>query len=138
VANECFDAVVAGSGLGGLTAGALFAHAGHRVLVLERNHAFGGAATAYHRGRMTVEASLHETLDPRLPSDLNHEVFEALGLFDDVEFVLVDDFYEVRGPLVGESLTIPHGFDAVAAVLTDRFPSDEDAIRSFFSRIETV
>ena len=138
MANECFDAVVVGSGLGGLTAGGLIAHAGYRVLVLERNHAFGGAATTYHRGRMTVEASLHETLDPRLPSDVNHEVFEALGLFDDLEFVAVDDFYEVRGPLVGEPLTIPHGFDAVVSVLTDRFPSDEDAIRSFFSRIEAV
>jgi len=138
VTNEGFDAVVVGSGLGGLTAGALIAHAGYRVLVLERNHAFGGAATTYHRGRMTIEASLHETTDPRLPSDLNHEVFEALGLFDDLEFVPVDDFYEVRGPLVGEPLTIPHGFDAVAAVLTNRFPSDEDAIRSFFSRIKAV
>ena len=136
--KRVFDAVVVGSGLGGLTAGALIAHAGYRVLVLERNDAFGGAATTYHRGRITVEASLHETSDPRLPSDLNHEVFEALDLFDDLEFVAVDDFYEVRGSLVGEPLTIPHGFDAVAAVLTDRFPSDGDAIRSFFGRIEAV
>ena len=138
MADDCFDAVVVGSGLGGLTAGALIAHAGYRVLLLERNQGFGGAATTYHRGRMTVEASLHETSDPRLPSDLNHEVFEALGLFDDLEFVPVDDFYEVRGSLVGEPLTIPHGFDTVVSVLTDRFPSDEDAIRSFFSRIEAV
>ena len=57
-------------------------------------------------------------------SDLNHEVLEALGLFDDLEFVPVDDFYEIRGQLVGEPLTIPHGFDTVVAVLTDRFPSD--------------
>lgn len=32
-----YDAVIIGSGLGGLTAGALLAHAGRRVLVLERN-----------------------------------------------------------------------------------------------------
>ncbi len=136
--SERFDAVVVGSGLGGLTAGALYAHAGRRVLVLERNHDFGGAATTYHRGRMTVEASLHETSDPHRPSDLNHDVFEALGLLDDVEFVPVHDFYELRGPLIGEPLTIPHGFDVVAAVLIERFPSDEDAIRRFFSRIEAV
>ncbi len=43
-----YDAIVIGSGLGGLTVGALFAHAGHRVLVLERNYTFGGAATTYH------------------------------------------------------------------------------------------
>ena len=38
-----YDAIVIGSGLGGLTADALFAHAGHRVLVLEQNQSFGGA-----------------------------------------------------------------------------------------------
>lgn len=138
VPGEVFDAVVVGSGMGGLTAGALCAHAGCRVLVLERRHVFGGAATTYHRGRMTVEASLHETRDPRLVTDLNHEVFEALELFDDLDFVSVDDFYELRGPLVGDPLTIPHGFDSVVSVLSDRFPSDEAAIRRFFGRIEAT
>ena len=37
-----YDAIVIGSGLGGLTAGALYARAGHRVLVLEQNDRFGG------------------------------------------------------------------------------------------------
>ena len=31
-----YDAIVIGSGLGGLTAGALYARAGHRVLLLEK------------------------------------------------------------------------------------------------------
>ena len=43
--KDNYDAIVIGSGLGGLTAGALFSHAGYRVLVLERNDSFGGAAT---------------------------------------------------------------------------------------------
>jgi all-trans-retinol 13,14-reductase len=43
--HDGYDAVVVGSGLGGLAAGALFTHAGHRVLVLEQNGTFGGAAT---------------------------------------------------------------------------------------------
>ena len=63
-----FDAIVIGSGLGGLTAGALYARAGHRVLVIERNQNFGGAATVYRHGALAIEASLHEIdgLDPRI------------------------------------------------------------------------
>ena len=38
-----FDAIVVGSGLGGLTAAELYARAGHLVLVLERNEAVGVA-----------------------------------------------------------------------------------------------
>jgi putative transposase len=60
--NQC-DAIVIG--LGGLTTGSLLSHAGLRVLVLEKNETFGGSAMAYHKGAMMIEASLHETTDPR-------------------------------------------------------------------------
>jgi flavin-dependent dehydrogenase len=56
-----FDAVVIGSGLGGLTAGALYARAGNRVLVLERNHNFGGAATVYRHGLPSRRRSTRST-----------------------------------------------------------------------------
>ncbi|MEF9410874.1 MULTISPECIES: NAD(P)-binding protein [Rhodococcus] len=59
--TDGYDAITIGSGLGGLTAAALYARAGHRVLVLERNDDFGGAATTYRHGALTIEGSLHQT-----------------------------------------------------------------------------
>ena len=50
-----FDAVVVGSGLGGLAAGALLAKAGYSVCLLERNFSLGGAASVYRVGGLTVE-----------------------------------------------------------------------------------
>lgn len=136
--NAYYDAIVIGSGLGGLTAGALFSQAGYRVLVLERNDSFGGAATTYHRGQLTIEASLHETTDPRTTPDPKGEIFAALDLYDDVEFVPVTDFYQVRSSLIGEPLTIPHGFDALSERLVERFPGDADAIRGFLHQVNLV
>jgi all-trans-retinol 13,14-reductase len=100
-----FDAIVIGSGLGGLTAGALYARAGYRVLVLERNVQFGGAATVYHHGSLAIEASLHEidgldAEDPKVP------ILRALGLDHDIPFVGVGDLHEVRSPLLGEPFVI--------------------------------
>ena len=92
--TDVYDAIVIGSGLGGLTAAALYARAGHRVLVLERNGEFGGAATTYRHGRLTVEASLHETVDPSDPLDPKARILRALGILDDLEFVPVGAFYE--------------------------------------------
>lgn len=109
------DAIVIGSGLGGLTAGALHARAGKRVLLLERNTSFGGAASTYRHGAMTVEASLHETADPRLTVDSKGAVFEALDLYDDVEFAPVPDFFEVRSATIGAPFVMPHGFEAIEA-----------------------
>jgi all-trans-retinol 13,14-reductase len=136
--SDNYDAIVIGSGLGGLTAGALFAHAGHGVLVLEQNDTFGGAATTYHRGGMTIEASLHETADPRMTADPKGEIFEALDLYQDIELVPVGDFQEVRCPLLGTPLVIPHGIDALRDRLTERFPHETDSIGHFLKRISSI
>jgi len=131
-----FDAIVIGSGLGGLTAGALYARTGARVLLLERNTAFGGAATTYHRGALTIEASLHETTHPATPGgDPKREVFEALDLYDDIELAAVDDFQEIRCALIGEPFVLPRGFDAVEARLIERFPHQRRNIRAFLRQV---
>ena len=64
---EGYDVIVIGGGLGGLTAAGLVAQAGRKTLVIERNHDVGGAASTYRAGNLVVEASLHETSDPRDP-----------------------------------------------------------------------
>ena len=87
-----FDAIVVGSGLGGLTAGALCARAGMKLLVVERNEAFGGAATTFHHNRLAIESSLHEIDgfdddDPKIP------LIRSLGLDRSIDFVDVGDLY---------------------------------------------
>jgi phytoene dehydrogenase-like protein len=108
------------------------------VLVLEQNASFGGAATTYHRGAMTVEASLHETTDPRTVADSKGEVFEALGLYQDITLVPIREFYEVRGPMLGAPLVIPHGIDALRDQLVRRFPDQADAVNRFLRRIGAI
>ena len=137
MAND-YDAIVIGSGLGGLTAGALYARAGHKVLVLEQNDRFGGAATTYHRGAMTIEASLHETANPQAIADPKGEIFEMLDLYQDIELVPVGDFQEVRSLLIGRPLVIPHGMDVLRDRLIERFPHEAASIRRFLKRIESI
>ena len=132
---QVWDAIVIGSGLGGLTAGALFARAGHRVLVLERNDTIGGAATTYLRHGRRFEASLHETTAPGMPGDPKTAIFRALGLDKTIELVPIDIFQQVRSPLLGEPFNLPHGLDRVTAALTARFPEAEAGIASFMAQI---
>ena len=133
--SKDYDAIVIGSGLGGLTAGALYARTGARVLLLERNASFGGAATTYRRGALTIEASLHETTHPLAGGDPKRAVFEALDLGASVELVPVGDFQEVRSALLGDPFVLPHGFDAVEARLTERFPQERKAIHAFVRQL---
>ena len=55
-----FDAVVIGSGTGGLSAALSLATAGKKVLLLEQHNMPGGCATSFVRGRFEFDASLHE------------------------------------------------------------------------------
>ena len=55
-----YDAVVIGSGLGGLTAANMLARDGWSVLLLEQHHKLGGLATWFSRkGEHTFDVSLH-------------------------------------------------------------------------------
>jgi all-trans-retinol 13,14-reductase len=132
-----FDAIVIGSGLGGLTAGALYARAGHRVLLLERNRHFGGAATVYRHGALAIEASLHE-IDGLDAADPKGPILRALGLDRDIPFVDIGDLHEVRSPLFDRPFVMPHGFAAARAATTAHFPREAGGIDQYFDRIDAV
>ena len=81
-----YDAVIIGAGLGGLTAGAILARAGRKVLVIERSNSVGGAASSYKVGDLFVEGSLHETSDPHDPRDAKHDPLTRAGVIDGHQF----------------------------------------------------
>lgn len=54
-----YDVIIIGAGIGGLTAGAILARNGKKVLILEKNHVVGGYAVCFKRKGFTFDASLH-------------------------------------------------------------------------------
>jgi hypothetical protein len=90
---------------------AVYARTGRKLLVLERNVGFGGAATVYRHGDLAIEASLHE-INGLDESDPKLSLLQSLGLDRDLTFVDVNDLQEVRGVLFGAPFVLPHGVDA--------------------------
>ena len=133
-----FDAVVIGSGLGGLTAGALLAKKGYSVCLLERNFSLGGAASVYKIGGLTVEASLHQTSDPRHPRDLKHSILDELGVLGEIEWIPTGALYTARGGPLAAPFTLPCGFAAAHDALAARFPDKSHAIQRFLGEIEQI
>jgi phytoene dehydrogenase-like protein len=133
-----FDAVVIGSGLGGLTAGALLAKQGYSVCLLERNFSLGGAASVYKVGSLMVEASLHQTSDPRNPRDVKHRILDELGILNEIEWVPTGPLYKVRGGPLEEPFALPVGFGAAKEALAARFPARGKAIERFVDSLDTI
>jgi len=132
-----YDAIIIGSGLGGLTAAAVCARRGKRVLVLERQASFGGAAKVYSHGSLAIEASLHE-LDGLDPDDAKIDLLRELGVLDKLHPLDVGNLYEVRGRLLGDPFALPKGFDAAREAATNRFPSSAKGIGQFFDTLQAV
>ena len=133
-----YDVIVIGAGLGGLTAAAGLARAGRKTLLIERNASVGGAASTYKVGDLTVEASLHETSDPRDPADPKHAVLAGLGVLDAVEWVPVGSLYEARGGPLGAPFRMPESFAGARAALGERFPAARAGIAAVLGDMERI
>jgi all-trans-retinol 13,14-reductase len=127
--DPSWDAIVIGSGLGGLTAAAAIANCGKRVLVLERHASFGGAATVYRHGALSIEGSLHEIDGDTVYGA--HGPIARLGLTASVEPIATDIFYEARGAML-PTVRVPHGLDAAHEALARAMPQSRRALKKFF------
>ena len=136
--SDSYDVIVIGAGLGGLTAAAMLAQAGRKTLLIERNYGVGGAASTYKAGDLVVEGSLHETADPRDPTEPKHAVLQGLGVLDKVAWVPTGSVYEVRGGPVGPAFVLPDGFANARAALIDRFPQQRAGIDAVLGDMERI
>lgn len=133
-----YDAVIIGAGLSGLTAGAILAREGRKVLVIERSNSVGGAASSYKVGDLFVESSLHETSDPHDPRDAKHDPLTRAGVLDKVTWIPSGTFYQVRGGPVGAAMMLPDNFDAARQVLIERFPEARAGIVRLLGEMEQI
>src|SRR5205807_10356152 len=133
-----YDVVVIGAGLGGLTAGAILARAGRKVLVIERSNSVGGAASSYKSGDLFIEGSLHETSDPHDPRDPKHGVLTRAGVIDAVKWIPSGAFYQARGGPLDRPFTMPDNFDAARRALTERFPEAHTGIDQLLGEMERI
>jgi phytoene dehydrogenase-like protein len=133
-----YDVVVIGAGLGGLTAAAILARAGRKVLVVERSNSVGGAASSYKSGDLFIEGSLQETSDPLDSRDPKHDALTRAGVLDAVKWIPAGALYEVRGGPLDRPFVLPDNFEAARQALTERFPEARAGIGQLLDEMEGI
>jgi len=134
--REAYDAIVVGSGIGGLTAASLLARAGRRVLVVERHDRPGGYAHSFRRGPYLFDSAVHlvggceADFGPR--PGLIHQLLSSLGVREHCEFARVDPCYSVDFP--DFNFRVSSGLESFAAAHIAAFPRQEDGIRGFLAQ----
>lgn len=136
--TQDWDAIVVGSGLGGLSTAAYLAANGKNVLVLEQYDVIGGQTHVFRRvGKWEFDVGVHH-VENAGPSGNMPKVLAGLGLDRRVEFLEIDpkQFNRVIGP--DFELRIPHGWDAFLVNLIAAFPGEEKALRRYVSLLRAA
>jgi all-trans-retinol 13,14-reductase len=135
---EQYDAVVIGSGIGGLTAAAVLAKGGVRPLVLEQHFLPGGNAMTFRRKKMfDFDVGLHYIGDCE-PGGFFANLMEQVGITHQVEFVPMDQdgFDTVHFPDL--TFRVPAGWDRYRERLKATFPQEAQAIDRYIDYVRMV
>jgi phytoene desaturase len=131
--RDSYDAIVVGSGIGGLTAAALFSRAGRSVLVVERHDRVGGYAHSFRRGRYLFDSAVHLVGGCEPVSfeggGLIHNLLSELGVRDRCQFERIDPCYSAVYPEM--TVSAPGDLDEFIAIHCDEYPSDAKGFREF-------
>ncbi|MFH0777688.1 MAG: NAD(P)/FAD-dependent oxidoreductase [Candidatus Eisenbacteria bacterium] len=133
--NE-YDAVIVGSGLGGLSCAAAFARQGFKALVLEQHSAPGGYATTFKRpGGFVFDVSLHSTT----VGERNgvHNLISGFPEITDVEFVPHPCLYRAVYP--DYDIRVPQkNVQAYVELLSGHFPEEKEGIAGLFDAMKGI
>ena len=133
-AEDGYDAIIIGSGLGGLSCAAAFARQGFKPLVIERHDKPGGFATAFSRpGGFRFDVSLHSTTVQQRNGVYN--LISGFPEITDVEFVPHPSLFRAVYPEHDIRVT-QRDVKGYIASLIRMFPEEESGITALFDDMQ--
>jgi all-trans-retinol 13,14-reductase len=125
---ESYDALVIGSGMGGLTTAALLSELGWKVCVLEQHYTAGGYTHSYERSGYEWDVGVHYIGDVGAPTR-TRRLFDFLSE-GRLEWAPMDDEYDRF--YVGDKVFCARaGKQAFRDNLVAQFPAEESAIDAY-------
>ena len=129
-----WDAIVIGSGIGGLSVAAALAKlAGKRVLVLERHYTAGGFTHTFRRPGYEWDVGLHYIGDVSDPRGSARRIFDFIT-DGQLEWADMGDVYD-RIILGERSYDFVKGKERFRARMHEYFPSEKDAIDRYLEKV---
>lgn len=132
-----FDAIVIGSGLGGLECGLILAKEGWNVCVLEQDMSYGGCFQSFLRKGRYIDTGIH-FVGSMGEGQILRQYFRYFGIFDRLSVIQLDqDFDSIRFK-TGKVYSYRHGYEDFVNSLADEFPSEKIGLQRYADKIKAI
>ncbi|TAK05665.1 NAD(P)/FAD-dependent oxidoreductase [Patescibacteria group bacterium] len=136
--GHTYDVVIIGTGSSALTAGALLAHAGKKVCLLEAHDIPGGYAQTFKAGGFEFCAQVHYIWGCA-PGGRIYEFLKRIGLENDITFELFDpEGYDHMVLPDGRRVKIPYGWDKLVENVCAAYPDQRVPMEKFVGVLRTL
>ena len=135
--DESWDAIVIGSGIGGLATAALLSlYAGKRVLVLERHYTAGGYTHVFRRPGYEWDVGLHYIGQVQDQASRSRKAFD-LVTNGQLQWEPMPDVYD-RFVIGSQKYEFVSGADRLRDRLNDYFPRESTAIGRYLKAVQSA
>jgi len=131
-----YDAIVIGSGIGGMTTAALMSKAGKKVLVLEQHYTAGGYTHSYSRNGYEWDVGVHYIGEVGDPSSSMRRVFDFIT-DSQLKWAKMDDNYD-RFYFGEDVYNLTAGREKFQTGLAAHFPEEIETIAKYLKMLDGV
>lgn len=132
--RETYDVIVIGSGMGGMTAAALLAKAGRKVLVLERHYTAGGFTHSFKRQGYEWDVGVHYVGEVHHANSPVRLAFDAIT-DGQLQWARMDDVYD-RIVVGDDNYNFVAGKRRFKEELLKSFPNARESLDAYLKHIK--
>jgi all-trans-retinol 13,14-reductase len=136
LAKSRYDAIIIGSGMGGLTTAAFLAKAGKKVLVLEKHYVAGGFTHSFKRKKYEWDVGVHYVGQVNLENGLLRKAFDYVS-DGKLKWNGMGEVYD-QAIFEGDVYNFKAGREEQIKQMIEYFPQEEKALRDYYKLVSKV